>query len=92
MHKIHLLAYPLVIVGAINWGLIGAANFNLISMLFGMWPMIERGIYIAVGLAAVYEVLVHPGYCMMCGPMMGDGNGMMMHSGMSKKTSKSRRK
>lgn len=46
----------LVIIGAINWGLVGAFNFNLVSMLLGM-GLLARIVYILVGVAGVMELL-----------------------------------
>lgn len=48
-----MLAYFLVIVGALNWGLVGAFDFNLVETIFGM-GMFTKVTYIVVGLAAVY--------------------------------------
>lgn len=63
---IHKTAYALVIVGALNWGLIGFFNYNLVSMVFGSWPMLEKLIYILVGLSAIYEATIHMSYCGCC--------------------------
>jgi uncharacterized membrane protein YuzA (DUF378 family) len=52
-----------VVIGAANWGLIGLLNFNLVEWLFGSWPIIERIIYIVVGVAgfwAIYNKLAKP--------------------------------
>ena len=51
----------LVIVGAINWGLVGVGNFlgsnwNLVEMIFGSIPALESLIYVLVGLAGLYEL------------------------------------
>lgn len=43
----------LVLIGALNWGLVGVLDFNLVTFLFGGMPMLVSGIYIAVGVAAV---------------------------------------
>lgn len=51
-----LLAFILVIIGGLNWGLIGLFNFNLIEVLFGT-TIITTIIYILVGLAALYMLL-----------------------------------
>lgn len=48
------VALILTIVGGINWGLVGVANFNLVNMLLGFAPMLERIVYIVVGLSAIY--------------------------------------
>lgn len=47
-------ALILTIVGGINWGLVGIADFNLVNMLLGFAPMLERIVYIVVGLSAIY--------------------------------------
>ncbi len=51
----------LVIVGAINWGLVGLgtfldANWNLVNLLLGGFPTLEALVYVIVGLAGVYEL------------------------------------
>ena len=51
----------LVIVGAINWGLVGIgmfldANWNLVNIVFGSIPALEALIYLVVGLAGLYEM------------------------------------
>ena len=48
----------LVIVGALNWGLLGAFDFNLVSSLFGETTKLARFIYICVGLAGIYRLLL----------------------------------
>ena len=48
------IALILTIVGGINWGLVGVANFNLVNMLLGFAPMLERIVYIIVGFSAIY--------------------------------------
>ena len=48
------IALILTIIGGINWGLVGVANFNLVSFLLGFAPILEQIIYIVVGLSAIY--------------------------------------
>ncbi|MCE5184510.1 MAG: DUF378 domain-containing protein [Planctomycetaceae bacterium] len=43
----------LMIIGAINWGLVGLFNFNVVSVIFGDMSAISRIIYVIVGLAAI---------------------------------------
>ncbi|ABR55315.1 protein of unknown function DUF378 [Methanococcus vannielii SB] len=50
------LSIVLVIIGGLNWGLVGAINIDLVQLLFGGFPMVARIIYILVGLAAVYMI------------------------------------
>lgn len=51
----------LVIVGAVNWGLVGLGNFvdanwNLVNLLLGGFPTVEALVYVLVGLAGLYEL------------------------------------
>jgi uncharacterized protein len=50
------VALTLIIVGGINWGLVGAFGFNLVEALFGWAPLLVTLIYILVGVAAVYTI------------------------------------
>ena len=51
------LAVILIIVGALNWGLVGAFHVNAVEMLFGA-GMVTRVIYIAVGLAGLFKIFM----------------------------------
>lgn len=53
MTALDIAALTLATIGAINWGLSGAANFNLVRRLFGRGSIWERAIYIVVGLAGI---------------------------------------
>ncbi|XVN41591.1 MAG: DUF378 domain-containing protein [Rickettsia endosymbiont of Argas persicus] len=53
MTAIHLLSS----IGAINWGLIGLFNFNLVTLLFGSFPIIVKMLYIIIGFCGVYSFL-----------------------------------
>ncbi len=55
--KLEKIAMFLVIVGALNWGLIGALNLNLVEKLTGNNASATKLIYILVGVAALYVVL-----------------------------------
>ncbi len=48
------LAVVLVIVGGLNWGLVGIFNFDLVATIFGDMSALSRIVYALVGLAAVY--------------------------------------
>jgi uncharacterized membrane protein YuzA (DUF378 family) len=47
-------AMALVVLGAVNWGLIGAFDWDLVNTIFGSWPMIVRIVYILVGLSGLW--------------------------------------
>jgi uncharacterized membrane protein YuzA (DUF378 family) len=66
MKSLHMVAFILVIVGGLNWGLM-AFGFNLVNMLLGTWPMLEKLVYLLVGVSAVYELVSHKKMCKECG-------------------------
>ena len=51
-----LIAVILLIIGGLNWGLVGIANLNLVTLLFGGIPVLVQIVYALVGLAALYEI------------------------------------
>jgi uncharacterized membrane protein YuzA (DUF378 family) len=53
---IDLIALILVIIGGLNWGLVGLFNFNLVDAIFGVLSALSRIVYIIVGLAALYMI------------------------------------
>lgn len=66
MKWVHIIAYILLFVGGLNWGLIGLFNFNLVNSLLGSMPQVENIIYILVGIATVYIIATHKSDCKMC--------------------------
>lgn len=50
----------LVVVGGLNWGLVGALNINLVAAIFGDMSSLSRLVYVLVGLAAVYVAIQAP--------------------------------
>jgi len=66
---IHITGFILVVIGAINWGLVGLINLNLVELILGSIPVVEKIVYILVGLAGVYLLAMHKGYCKTCGGM-----------------------
>ena len=48
------IALILVVVGGLNWGLIGLFDFDLVAALFGEMSLISRIVYVLVGVSAVY--------------------------------------
>lgn len=65
MKYLHMVAFVLVIVGGLNWGLT-ALGFNVVNMLVGAWPMLEQLVYLLVGLSAVYLAVTHKADCKAC--------------------------
>jgi len=50
------VALALVIIGGLNWGLVGLLSLDLVQVLFGWMPILATIIYVLVGLSAVYMV------------------------------------
>ncbi len=46
----------LVIIGGLNWGLVGVFQWNLVEKIFGNWPVLVRIVYDLVGLSAIYMI------------------------------------
>lgn len=57
MKMIHKIAYILVIIGALNWGLIGMGGFDLVAFIFGSMSLLSRTVYSLVGLSALYLLI-----------------------------------
>jgi uncharacterized protein len=63
MNKLNTLdwvALVLVIVGGLNWGLVGLFEFNLVDSILGEMSTLSRIVYVLVGLSAVYTAVVTP--------------------------------
>jgi uncharacterized membrane protein YuzA (DUF378 family) len=57
MKSLDITCAVLVVVGALNWGLVGVADFDLVARLFGEGSAFARLVYILVGVAGVYQGL-----------------------------------
>ena len=56
--NIGMIFYLLLLVGGINWGLVGlggffGANWNVVNLILGSWPMVEWAVYVLVGVGAI---------------------------------------
>ncbi len=65
MNKLHSVAFILLVIGGLNWGL-DALGFNVVNLLLGSWPVVAKIVYLLVGLAAIYEVVTHKKNCKEC--------------------------
>lgn len=66
MKTLHYAAFTLVLVGALNWGLVALLNYNLVDSLVGSLGLTNL-VYILVGASAVWLVLTHKQDCKVCG-------------------------
>lgn len=61
MKTLDVVAAILLIIGGLNWLLVGAFEFDLVQFIFGSLPFIQRAIYVVVGLAAIYQIFQYKG-------------------------------
>lgn len=73
MKALHVIAFILVIVGGLNWGLVGLAglvsagsNWNVVNLILGSMALIENIVYLLVGLSALILVFSHKRDCKNC--------------------------
>lgn len=58
MKALNYTTLALIIIGGLNWGLVGAAKFNLVSAIFGEGSVLSNIVYILVGLSAVVQAFL----------------------------------
>ncbi len=73
MKSMHGIAFVLVIVGGLNWGLVAlgnwmGSNWNVVNLLLGQWMTLENIVYLLVGLGAVSLLVSHKKDCRYCNP------------------------
>jgi hypothetical protein len=57
MKNLDILVAILLVVGGLNWGLVGMANFDLVASIFGGASMLSRIVYVLVGVSALYQAM-----------------------------------
>jgi len=62
-----MLAFLLLVVGGLNWLLVGVLAWDVGELFGGQTAMISRIVYILVGLAAIFELATHKSTCKNCG-------------------------
>lgn len=53
-NPVNMIALLFIIIGAVNWGLVGAFDFNLVSSLFGTDTFLANLTYILIGISGIY--------------------------------------
>lgn len=68
MKATHAIAFILVIIGALNWGLIGIGgmSWNVVGYVLGFLSWLPNLVYILVGLSGLYLIFTHKKTCKMC--------------------------
>jgi uncharacterized membrane protein YuzA (DUF378 family) len=57
MRAFNIITQVLLIVGGLNWLLVGAFDFDLVAALFGEMSPLSRVVYVLVGLSAIYQIV-----------------------------------
>ena len=57
MGALNIITLVLLIVGGLNWGLVGVAGFDLVAALFGPMTPLARIVYVLVGASAIYQIV-----------------------------------
>ncbi|MBN1212836.1 MAG: DUF378 domain-containing protein [candidate division Zixibacteria bacterium] len=57
MKTFDIIVAALLVIGGLNWGLVGLLNFDLVAAIFGAGSTLGNLVYILVGLSAIYQVL-----------------------------------
>lgn len=64
--KLHKITWLLLIIGGLNWLLVGVLSWDIGVLFGGQGAMISKIIYILVGLSAIYELFSHKKTCADC--------------------------
>jgi uncharacterized protein len=72
MKSLHGIAFVLVVIGGLNWGLFAlgdfmGSNWNVVNLILGSWPTVENIVYLLVGLSAISLLVSHKKDCRACG-------------------------
>lgn len=76
MKVLHMIAFILLAIGGLNWGLVGlgwlvsGSNWNVVEMLLGTGSTLSAIVYVLVGLSAVWLLVTHKKDCKACSASM----------------------
>lgn len=60
LNVVDIIAIVLLVVGGLNWALVGLFGFDLVAAIFGDMSVLSRVVYVVVGICAVYVAVVTP--------------------------------
>lgn len=66
MKSVHMITFMLVIIGGLNWLLVGLFGWDIGALFGGQMAAVSRIIYVLVGLSAIYEMVSHRASCKVC--------------------------
>jgi uncharacterized membrane protein YuzA (DUF378 family) len=62
-----MVTFLLLIVGGLNWLLVGLFGWDIGAIFGGQMAIISRVVYVLVGVSAINEIIIHKGICKLCG-------------------------
>jgi uncharacterized membrane protein YuzA (DUF378 family) len=66
MKGLHMITWILLVIGGLNWLLVGLAGLDIVAKIFGADSGVSRVVYVLVGLSALVELVSHKKTCKMC--------------------------
>jgi uncharacterized membrane protein YuzA (DUF378 family) len=63
---LHMVAFTLLIVGGVNWGIVGFLGYDLVDLLVGRWEWVYNTLLTLVGVSAIYIAATHMSDCKVC--------------------------
>ena len=57
MKALNLITLILIIIGGLNWGLVGLFDWNLVAAIFGFSPILLKIVYVIVGLSGLWQIM-----------------------------------
>ena len=66
MKNIHMITWILLIIGGLNWLLVGLFSWDIGSIFGGQGALISKIVYVLVGASAIYEIVTHKKNCASC--------------------------
>jgi uncharacterized membrane protein YuzA (DUF378 family) len=64
---LHIVAFTLLVLGGINWGVVGLWDYDLLQLVFPDMTVVQRVIETLIGVSAIYLLFTHKGDCKVCG-------------------------
>lgn len=66
MKSLHMLTFILLVIGGLNWLLLGVFGWEIGDLFGGQDDIVSRIIYVLVGLSAINEIIIHKNICKLC--------------------------
>lgn len=66
MKSLHMVTFTLLLIGGLNWLLVGLTGWDVGQLFGGQGAVVSRIVYVLVGLSAIAEIASHKSCCTMC--------------------------